>query len=83
MHDDGYCLGLAPDQLDASLSVLRRMADTLQASIQIKEYLPGRVGHECAVVEVKNGVNENITSLDVRIAGENVQKPNVALFILL
>lgn len=73
MHDDGHCIGLIPEQLDASLSVLRRMADTLKASISIKEYLPGRAGHEYAVVEVKNGVNENITSSDVRIAGESVQ----------
>lgn len=70
VHDDGYCLGLNPDDLEASLSVVRKMADVLKASIQIQEYLPGRPGRQCAIVEIKSSVNENITSVDLRIAGE-------------
>ncbi|KIZ03296.1 GTP-binding protein 2 [Monoraphidium neglectum] len=68
VEDDGYPCGLDPQQLDASLATLRRMAAALGARAGLVERLRGAFGREAALVHVERNTREEVACIDLRVA---------------
>jgi len=70
VEDDGYPRGLDPQELATSISMLSRMAASLQATARLVEYRPGGFGRTAALLHLKENAEEDMRATEIRVAGE-------------
>ncbi|CAD7702244.1 unnamed protein product [Ostreobium quekettii] len=68
VEDDGYPRGLEADDLNASLAVAKRMAESLSATATVRQWCKGASGLHYAILDVQQNCSEDVTGLDIRIA---------------
>eukprot|EP00775_Hariotina_reticulata_P008727 gene8727-8908_t len=68
VEDDGYPRGLDPQELSTSISMLSRMAASLQATACLVEYLPGGFGRTAALLHLKEDAEEDMRATEIRVA---------------
>lgn len=69
VEDDGYPRGLEPGELAASITVLQRMAESLDATAALVEYVAGGFGRSAALLHIKANAAEGRAARDTRVAG--------------
>ena len=69
MEDDGFPRGLTEADLEQSLTTLRAMAAEVHAIAMHLRTLPGSSGRSCAVLRVHRICRNEVSYMDLRIAG--------------
>lgn len=70
MEDDGFPRGLTEADLEQSLTTLKAMAAEVHATATHLRALPGSSGRACAVLRVHRICRNEVSYVDLRIAGE-------------
>ncbi|KAL6761169.1 P-loop containing nucleoside triphosphate hydrolase protein [Haematococcus lacustris] len=68
VEDDGYPKGLTSRDLHASIATLHAMATPLQAHVSVVRFFPGAHGRQYVLMKVQQGVLDEATYDDVRVA---------------
>lgn len=69
MEDDGFPRGLTEADLEQSLTTLKAMAAEVHATCTQLRTLPGSSGRSCAVLRVHRICRNEVSYVDLRIAG--------------
>ena len=69
VEDDGFPRGLTEADLEQSLTTLRAMAAEVHAIAMHLRTLPGSCGRSCAVLRVHRICRNEVSYVDLRIAG--------------
>jgi GTPase len=72
VEDEGYPRGLSNEDLEASISTLKRMSESLSATTRVTQMYPGAHGRKYALLTVTRNTVEDVSYVDLRIAGEDV-----------
>jgi len=70
VEDDGFPRGLTEADLEQSLTTLKAMAAEVHATCTQLRMLPGSSGRSCAVLRVHRICRNEVSYVDLRIAGK-------------
>ena len=70
VEDDGFPRGLIEADLEQSLTTLKAMAAEVHATCTHLRSLPGSSGRACAVLRMHRICRNEVSYVDLRIAGE-------------